>query len=321
MYADTWRFLDTLFARCTTSANITLSALPPARFYRTPSRHIPIGDSVALQDALEGLTKANALGWGAVSGIATRQQGLTRYRRGGKADLCEIPALFADLDRPDSSAKRLSNFALPPSYVVSSGRGLHAYWLLQKPTRDWKIVEQILCGLASCLGGDPAISIAQSLRLPGTVNTKPGRNNILCQIVEHHPERYYELQQFTPFILNPSRAKTQTVWLRQQMRDDAVWESANVGDPNPMLVDEIMACLIAEFGGYIQPNGWLGAYCPCGHHRDRPGKHFGFNPNWGIGVCFGRHGRLKLIDLCPFLRIDPFKYGWVIKKEGDKQIA
>jgi len=40
----------------------------------------------------------------------------------------------------------------------------------------------------------------------------------------------------------------------------------------------------------MKANGWLAAYCPCGHNRDSCGAHFGFNPVWGWAIALGGMG-------------------------------
>ena len=78
---------------------------------------------------------------------------------------------------------------------------------------------------------------------------------------------------------------------------------------NPRLIGAVQQGLEDQYSGRWQRNGWLAALCPCGHQRDGPGMHFGFNPLSGVGVCLGRHGRLLLKDLCLLLHLQPSDYG------------
>jgi len=87
-----------------------------------------LGDTAALQDALERLHAANAMGWGAYFELATRRSGLTRWQRGDMKALVEIPALIADIDEPPNIAlPRIRAFPISPSCIVGSGHGVHAY--------------------------------------------------------------------------------------------------------------------------------------------------------------------------------------------------
>lgn len=78
---------------------------------------------------------------------------------------------------------------------------------------------------------------------------------------------------------------------------------------NTDLLHAVIDCLRTEFGGYVKANGYIAALCPYGHCRDYPGSHFNFDPLRGIGMCFGRHGRLRIEDLCAELGIEIALYG------------
>jgi hypothetical protein len=127
MYADTEAFIRGLFGRCRQPAFLTLTAIHPDGNHPTPSQHISLGDGKLLAQALDKLVAANHVGWGAYIDIAPRKTNLGRWSRGGKYDLSELPALFIDIDDPHGALDRLLGFDLPPSCIVSSGRGYHAY--------------------------------------------------------------------------------------------------------------------------------------------------------------------------------------------------
>jgi hypothetical protein len=109
-------------------------------------------------------------------GVATRADATS----GEGANCRHLPALFADLDckgRPlDEARAALAAFALPPSIVIQSGGGLHAYWLLREPTEvqaDYDGLRALLRRLAVAVTGDVgAAEPARVLRLPGTRNHK-----------------------------------------------------------------------------------------------------------------------------------------------------
>jgi len=309
-------FVGSLFERCQQPACITFSALDSVGTRPTPSRHVPLADLAALSDTLSRLQAANRLGWGATVGIATRRAGLGRWSRGSRRDMVELPALFVDVDTPgDTALDRLHTFNLPPSCIVrSSGPqgGLHAYWLLASPTRNFEQADRALRGLAKFFHGDSVLTTAQSMRLPGTINTKPQRAGALCSIVELHPQKRYELAQFKPYLAAaPELVHTH----RQSSASTSSWEQAREGDLNPDLVRDVVDCLMTSYGGFLNPNGqWISALCPCGHSLDTPGRHFGFCPGAGLGYCWGRHGKLLLKDLCQAMKLDLRTYGWILKK-------
>ena len=129
--------------------------------------------------------------------------------KGSAESAALVPALWLDVDadedptQRDRLLERLRAFDPAPSFILDSGGGWHSYWLLDEPfvltdeaarTR----IADVLRGLASALGGDPAYvkSVASVMRLPGSINTKPERNGAIVSIVEGDPTRRYSLAQF-----------------------------------------------------------------------------------------------------------------------------
>ena len=298
MFTETLPFLQALYGGLE-EGFITLTAIHPQRKHSAPSRHIPISNRVMLSDALADLENANTQGWGAYFAVAPRAADLGRWRRGGKRDLVSLPALWVDIDTdPAIALTRLDRFVIPPSCVVRSGGGIHGYWFIQ-PTSDLAEADLALHGLAQTLSGDKT-NVAQSLRLPGSINTKPARNGAICQIIDFHPERRYHLADFKLYQVNhPIEHRHNCNLLVPVFRSEL----------NPSLVNAVSRCLLSEYDGYIKTNGYLAALCPCGHCHDLPGSHFNFDTARALGRCFGRHGRLLLKDLCELLRIDPASYG------------
>src|SRR5258708_7284540 len=210
MQSETRLFFESLCGRCPgQSAVITLSAIHPDGAHPTPSRHIPLMNPTLLDESLSTLFEANRQGWGAYVGIAPRKHPLGRWARGTKGDLATLPALFVDIDDPDEETfTRIRDFAFPPSMVVNSGHGLHLYYLLREPSQYWSRADAILRGLAILLGGDEVLSIAQSLRVPSTYNTKctPYKR---CTLMTYQPERLYGLDDFKGFAAaRPHREST-----------------------------------------------------------------------------------------------------------------
>lgn len=202
MHPDTLAFLDVLFERCGllhSSARLTFTVIHPDGTFPTPSRHITLDNRAALLDTLQRLSDTNRMGWGAYFAVGLRKPGLSRWQRGGAAEVVALPAFYTDVDDPtDTTLVKLRRARLPPSVIVHSGGGYHAYWLLDEPTSDLNTARQVLQGLARTFGGD-GLSSAQSLRLPGTVNCKPERSGALCRLVETS-DRHYRLSDFQPFL-------------------------------------------------------------------------------------------------------------------------
>ncbi len=307
MHPDTLAFLDVLFERCVSlrsSARLTFTVIHPDGQHPTPSRHIPLDDRAVLLDTLQRLSDTNQMGWGAYFAVGLRKLGLSRWKRGGASEVVALPAFYTDIDDPtDATLMKLRGARLPPSVVVHSGGGYHAYWLLDEPTSDLHMARRVLQGLAQAFGGD-GLSPAQSLRLPGSVNHKPERGGAVCRLVELS-DRHYCLSDFGPFIPPASRPLTKQPTSRAA-------HPPNSKNLNGQLVHAITTVLYRDYAACEQRRSdWLAALCPCGHTRDSPGAHFFFNPTIGCGRCHGRHGTLRLTDLCSVLGIDAATYGGV----------
>lgn len=288
-------FFAALFAHCTEygDACLTLTAIHPDGKHNTPSRHIPVHDTAALRAALRQLDQANALGWGAYFAVGLRRSGLTRWQRGGAADVVALPALFVDVDDSSTEALRRLQCADPaPSCIVASGGGYHAYWWLDGSSADLQIAHHLLRGLATSLHGD-YLSVAQSLRVPQSHNTKPSRGNALCRVLELHDHRY-PLEAFKSYLSvdrpQPHRASASTATARA---------------PFPLNADIIQRVADALMASGCKSRGdWLNGACPFPERHKHADNHpsFGFNTKTGYGFCHVC-GTLLLKDLCPALGI------------------
>ncbi len=150
--------------------------------------------------------------------------------RGRFEDAAAIGALWADIDVAGEAHSRgrlpgsieeafelLRTLPLPPSVVVHSGHGLHAYWLLKEPwvfetgqdrryaARLAKGWHGLVCDVARRRGwalenlGD----LTRVLRLPGTLNLKNPEKPVAVRVVEWHPDRRYEPLDFEQYIAGP----------------------------------------------------------------------------------------------------------------------
>jgi len=306
MHTETLDFLRLLLERCTAfqhTSCLTLTAIHPDGQHSTPSRHISLTSQSALEYALQRLTNANTLGWGAYFAVGLRKPGLSRFQRGSVTDVAALPALYVDVDNasPETLA-RLRSFSPTPSVIVHSGAGFHAYWLLEEPLLEMARAKQLLQGLSKALGGDD-LSPAQSLRLPGTLNTKPQRDNALCHVIDWSPRRY-TMTDFERFVLPQSSSFPALHRVAHSLNKQL----------NPDLIDAVLNLLYQGYAAKSRRGSeWIAALCPCSHIRDSPGAHFYFNPAIGCARCHGRHGTLRLIDLCFHLGIQAADYGGIYR--------
>lgn len=114
-----------------------------------------------------------------------------RREKKGKAKCCStVKVLWADYDHMtlDQVKNRITNVGLPePSIFVSSGHGVHTYWILTKRTS--KGVTELLRAIAIKTGGDiKTTDRARIMRLPGSMNVKGAP--LKCEVVEASLVKY-----------------------------------------------------------------------------------------------------------------------------------
>ncbi len=299
-----------MLARCGTyqhRACLTLTVIHPDGQHHTPSRHVPLDCPDLLNEALKRLLATNDLGWGAFVAIGLRKMGLRRYQRGSESDILALPAVFADLDDPSSTAlARLRNLRPTPSCITFTGGGFHIYWWLDQPLTDMKLARRILRGLQRAAESDP-LSPVQSLRLIGSRNSKPQRHDALCHIIETH-DRYYPVEAFTPLLPCPIAREQPTLPQRK-----ITYAHQAKGTLNPDVLRSVTNRLIHM--GYVGRGDWLSGPCLYPHHHQHDDRHpsFGFNTRTGYGNCF-RCGSILLKDICNTLGIQPADYGGLYQK-------
>lgn len=124
-----------------------------------------------------------------------------------------VNCLFAEFDLGEGQLKEhllqsISQLDTPPSVVVFSGGGYHAYWLLEQtyhidsPDARQRIMD-IQYAWVDFVGSDNAVKdIARVLRVPGSYNRKPqyAPDYPQVQIVKFDMDLIYSLDDFTKQI-------------------------------------------------------------------------------------------------------------------------
>jgi|LSQX01.3.fsa_nt_gb hypothetical protein len=162
-------------------------------------------------------------------GIAITSHKGTQHTRITSTSAGGIVALVADIDIAgdghgdkrypptlEAALALLGDIPLPPSYIINSGGGAHAWWLLREPwvfdndaereeatklLRDW----QMVVSAAATLHGyevDNVGDIARLMRLPGTHNRKLPDNPRPVTIMEANSHRYNPLD-FEQHLVTP----------------------------------------------------------------------------------------------------------------------
>jgi P4 family phage/plasmid primase-like protien len=129
-----------------------------------------------------------------------------------KEHVAESIGLHADIDLKDIDYSRadverkLATLRYPPSVVVNSGNGLHAYWLFKEalPTAgELERLEAALKQLADLVGGDmQCCEVSRLMRLPGSHNTK--RSQFLPVEVLTSTTIRYELDDLEEWLAEAS---------------------------------------------------------------------------------------------------------------------
>jgi len=141
------------------------------------------------------------------------------------SEIVSIAGLWADIDLPapwregkplpatmEEAWSLFDKLPFPPSLIVDSGHGLHAWWLFKEPwvfETDEERMEaakrakgwvNLIRDTARSLGWelDPVGDLARVLRLPGTWNRK-GSPPVSVRMIEHVAERRYNPHDFAPF--------------------------------------------------------------------------------------------------------------------------
>jgi len=139
-----------------------------------------------------------------------------RPKRGDSRDdqIQTVRCLWCDMDNvtADKAVAQWEKARVPqPSIVVSSGGGIHGYWLLDRDTRSAKgraLITALLPQFYRSFGGDHVQNLSRILRSPGTFNYKDVRNGRppqRCTLLTCQPEVRYPVDAFSRWIKQKQR--------------------------------------------------------------------------------------------------------------------
>jgi hypothetical protein len=188
-------FLDQFYSRVPKTEFVQFCFIHPEA-EGCPHMDIPLAQD-KLGRALQMAQSRNNDGYGVYFRIAT----LLRPSNGGRGTEAIshlLPCLYIEVDSvkqgiaPAQCAEQLKQASLPPTILVNSGGGVHAYWMFEEPLEltdeNREKVKFAIRALSEKFGGDPsATDLARVFRVPGFVNTKPGRGNTVEVISEDGP--------------------------------------------------------------------------------------------------------------------------------------
>ena len=240
---------------------VDLRAIRPGRPAST--QRIPAADLPAIERFAAAHADANIY-----FGVATRATASS-----GTLENCRaLGALFVDIDfkgytgGEDEARGRLRSLAIPPSIVVATGGGLHAYWVLDEPidlrSSGAPRAKHLLRALAQAVGGDlQAAEPARVLRLPGTRNVKysPPRDVEIEILAAERRYRLADLDAALPETGDESAASGEArgrgdvpQTIGEGGRNDALFREASALRHRGYEEEEIRAALTA-LNGRAQP--------------------------------------------------------------------
>ena len=139
-----------------------------------------------------------------------------RPRRGDADDgsIKTVRCVWCDIDdvTVDEAWSRWSHAGIPsPSIVVTSGSGVHGYWLLEQDLHspnERSRLAAMLPWFYTSFGGDHVQNLSRIMRLPGTFNYKDARNGRAprpCTLYICDADLRYPLEAFSPWFERAAR--------------------------------------------------------------------------------------------------------------------
>lgn len=132
-----------------------------------------------------------------------------------KSDIVSCRMCHVDIDPPRGAEHDFSVAATietleclnyPPSYIVSSGNGLQAAWLLDGDYRNIEAVERVNMQIRGMFSADACQDVSRLLRVPGAVNHPSlvkearGRKPVMASMVGEPTGALYELEELSAFF-------------------------------------------------------------------------------------------------------------------------
>jgi len=185
--------------------------------------------------------------YGVYYGLSLKRERAQRGKRSAESSASCMTVLWADIDlqdghyaSKDAAYQAVCDFDVPASVVIDSGGGLHALWKIAPLYLDGiggiSHIKQTLRGIALALKADPHVAeLARVFRLPGTINTKPGRDNAPCHIIDWLPGevRYEDFEQYR-LLAQPPTPRLQRELPRHAPQDLPAYVNWYLDTPQPV---------------------------------------------------------------------------------------
>lgn len=209
------QFLGVVFKHNPPEALIGLSKLLAGKM--TTRWYLPQFQNTLIEHATAGSVRVNT--YVRITPVASKPT----KGRGLEGDSLGSSVLWVDYDcysHQLEGLEQLKSLPKPPTLIINSGKGLQAYWLLDRFYTELKEIKSRNKGLLALLdpeAGDSCYDLARVLRAPDTYNVKDPERPVLCTILLNEPDRVYSLNEFEPAQLNEVTIKA---WDQEPVSDD-----------------------------------------------------------------------------------------------------
>jgi len=150
---------------------------------------------------------------------------------------------------------------LGPSVIIESGRGLHAYWLFDKPYPN-ELARPVCAGIQGYFADSDTIHDPRRiLRLPGFLNLKEPKDPKHCTVAEATWERF-PIGRFQEFAVADLKKSKEDLELEQEEKERSKISSSSSRDPK---IEEIKGGVDESGGPYggrhLSAVALAGHYC------------------------------------------------------------
>jgi len=227
-------FIDSVAGSGRGYVTLSYTQDPKTKFLK--SECYPASDRDLILDRAASLSQKSQVYFG----INRRSQLLSKGERGGNGDVGNISIIGMDIDvsdpkEPDKELPQsqeealplLETFKLKPSFTISSGVGVHAYWALNEEieiTNDQErkdaqeLVRSFYRGFAEFARPfkfDSTHDLSRMLRFPGSWNFKDPENPKQVVFLSENPERTYSISEIKEVgIAKPISLPKQSVQIK-----------------------------------------------------------------------------------------------------------
>jgi hypothetical protein len=194
-------------------------------------------------------------------GVAPR-----REQKSTKEAVERVQALWADIDADKHGNSKpaaynaMQGYILPPSFVIDTGFGYHAYWLLAESVTPAE-AELANQELMRATGGDNVWDAGRVMRVPGTMNVKHGRP-VPSTLVRDRPDLKYHYED----LVGAARISDACAW-RIKSGDRKGFRSRSERDWN--VISELLSHGLSDQVVFV-----IFEEHPCGDKYRQDGKRY-----------------------------------------------